>query len=208
MVLLQNAAVRVDAPNLHVGVLLLEVAPGATDGAAGAYAHNKVGDAPFGLIPNFRTGGSVMRFLVGQVVVLVAPEAVRVRFLAALRHAVIAVRMVCFDVGRADVHLRPHRFEDVDFFLRLLIAHGANELVSLHRTRQRQTHAGVSTGALDDGTARLEESLLLGVLHHAQGHAVLDTVARVEILHLRVDRTGKSVDDILQLDHRRIANGR
>ena len=42
----------------------------------------------------------------------------------------------------------------------------------------------VSGSWLDDGVSRLEESLPLGVLHHAEADAVLDASAGVEELTL------------------------
>ena len=42
----------------------------------------------------------------------------------------------------------------------------------------------VSGSGLDDGVSRFEESLPLGVLHHAEADAVLDASAGVEELAL------------------------
>ena len=207
MVLLEDGTIGVNPPNLDVRILLLEVLGRATDGTTGAHTRAKVGDHAPGLLPNLWTSGVVMGLTVGEIVILVAPDAVWDLLVEALSYAVITVRMVGRHRCWAHIYLRPHCTEDVDLFLRLFVAHGANQLVPFHRTSQGKAHARIATRALDDGASRLELTIAFRRLDHAQGHTVLDTVARIEVLHLRQNRTREVGSDLVQPDHGRIANG-
>jgi hypothetical protein len=77
LVLLEDRAVGVDAPDLDGRVALLEVAAGAADRAAGADADHEVRDAAVGLLPDLGAGLLVVRRGVRQVVVLVRLPRVR-----------------------------------------------------------------------------------------------------------------------------------
>ncbi len=207
VVLLEDRAIGVHPPDLDVRILFFQVFRRSTDGSSRPYTRAKMGDHPAGLLPNLRAGGLVVRLAVRQVVVLVAPHAVRDLLVEALRHAIVTVGVVgCHRCG-ANVHFRPYRTQDVNFLLRLLVAHGANQLVPLDRTGQGETHPRVAAGALDDGASGLELAIALRRLDHAQGHAVLDAVAWVEVFHLCQDRTWKISSDLVQADHGRISDG-
>ena len=144
MVLLEHGTVRVDAPNLDVRVLLLEVLGGAADRATGAYADDEVRDFAFCLLPNLGARRTIMRLAVGEVVVLVAPHAVGNLVVQFLRHAVVAVRVVWCHGRGTNMHLRPHRAQDIDLLLALLAVGGANELVPFDDACQREAHARVA----------------------------------------------------------------
>jgi hypothetical protein len=51
--------------------------------------------------------------------------------------------------------------------------------------RERE-NVRVATGRLDEGVARLDATLFLGLLDHAQGNAILDTAAGIEVLQFGV----------------------
>ena len=53
VVFLEHGTVRIDAPNLNVGILLLEVFGRAADGASRADSDHEVRDFAFRLLPNF-----------------------------------------------------------------------------------------------------------------------------------------------------------
>ena len=144
VVLLEHRTVRVDAPNLNVGVLLLQVLGGATDGAPRANADHEVGDFAFRLLPNLRSGRTVMGFPVGEVVVLVAPHAVGDLVVQTLSHAVVAVRMVWSDCRGTHMDFRPHGAQHVHLFLALLAVGGADEAVPFHDAGKREAHARVA----------------------------------------------------------------
>ena len=73
----EHRALGVGADDLHVGVLRLEVARHAGDGAAGADAGDEVRDPAFGLAPDLGPGGPLVLGRVGGVGVLVGPERAR-----------------------------------------------------------------------------------------------------------------------------------
>ena len=77
LVLLEDGTVRVNAPALHLWLLLFEVFARAADRAAGAHADHEVVDLSFGLFPDLRAGRFVVGLRVREVVVLVGLPAVR-----------------------------------------------------------------------------------------------------------------------------------
>ena len=206
VVFLEHRAVGVDAPNLNVRVLLLEVLGRAADRSARAHTDNEVGDFTLRLLPNLRPSSPVVRLAVGEVVVLVAPHAVGDLVVQLLGHAVVAVWMVGGHGRRTNMHLRPHRAQHVHLLLALLAIGGANELVALDNAREREAHARVAGRALNDRASGLELTARLGRFNHGQRHAVLDTVAGVEILHLGPNRTRKILRNRVQPNHGRVAN--
>ena len=78
-------------------IFLLEVSAHAADRSAGAHAANEMRDLPFGVFPNFRAGGAVVRLRVHRVFVLVG--VIRIGNFARqfLRHRVVAARIVRLD---------------------------------------------------------------------------------------------------------------
>ena len=149
-----------------------------------------------------------MRLRVRGVVVLVGLPRVRRLALEPRRHRIIRARILGIDVGRADDHLGAEGAQRVDLFLRLLVRGGEDALVALDHRGDRQAHAGVARGALDDRAARLQLAGLLGVLDHLHRHAVLDRVAGIGRLDLRVDVGGDdALGNAVEADHRRIADG-
>ena len=57
--------------NLHLGILLFEIAPSAHDRATGTYPCDKMGDLPLRLRPQLRASGFVMCQWVGLIKILV-----------------------------------------------------------------------------------------------------------------------------------------
>ena len=91
------------------------------------------------------------------------------------RHAVLA---------RSEAHLSTVCLNKVATLHTHGVGHGEDELVALHCTHQCQSHTRVSTGRLDDGCTRLEQTLSLCVLDHGEGDTILYTASRVEVFHL------------------------
>ena len=147
----------------------------------------QVRDFAFGLPPDFGAGGVVVRGRVRQVIVLVGVEGVG-RFLAeAAGHRVVAARVFGGHIDGANHYLGAHGAQNVLLFLALLVAHHEDGAVAFGHGGQGQAHARVAAGALDDGAAGLQLARLLGVVNHADGHAVLHRVAGVEILDFGQD---------------------
>ena len=206
VVFLEHRPVRVDAPNLNVRILLLEVFGRTADRAACTHADDEVCDFALRLLPNLRSRRPVVRLAVGEVVVLVAPHTIGNLVVQLFRHAVVTVWMVGGHGRRTNMHLRPHRAQHVHLLLALLAIGGTNELVALDNAREREAHAGVAGRALNDRPSWLELAASLGRFNHRQRHAVFDTVARVEVLRLGPNRTRKILRNRVQSNHRRVAN--
>src|SRR6185312_17509682 len=73
----ENRARRIAGDDANGGVLLLEIAPRAGDGAARPRRRDEMRDAPRGLLPQLGTRRLVMRLRVGVVVKLVGQDCVR-----------------------------------------------------------------------------------------------------------------------------------
>ena len=100
-VVLVDAAHRIDADDLHLRILLLEVLGGAADGAAGADAGHPVGDLAVRLPPDLGTRGTVVGLGVGLVVILIG-EVGPLLVADALGDLVIRAGIVRLDVRRAE----------------------------------------------------------------------------------------------------------
>src|SRR5262249_33196774 len=69
--LLEHRAVGVDAPHFNARVPLFEIPPDAADGSARSDADHKMRYASFRLLPYLRTGLLIMRFGIGEIVILI-----------------------------------------------------------------------------------------------------------------------------------------
>ena len=63
--------IGVDTKHLHGGVLLLEIAAGTRDGAAGAETRDQMGHGARGLTPDLGSGGLVVGFGIRRILVLI-----------------------------------------------------------------------------------------------------------------------------------------
>src|ERR1700722_16949882 len=75
-VFVEKRADGIDSDHLHVGVLFLEETSDAGGRAAGAQAADKMRDLALAILPDFRTGGPIMRIGIGLVFILVGIERV------------------------------------------------------------------------------------------------------------------------------------
>ena len=208
LVLLEDGPVGIDAPHLERGVLLLQEPAHAADRAAGADADHEMRDGAVGLIPDLGSRLLVVRLRIRRVAVLVGLPRTRDLTRQTRGHRVVGTRILWIDVRRAHDDLGAKRLQRVELLLRLLVSGGEHAPVALDDGRNRQAHAGVARRALDDRSARLQQTGTLGVLHHLEGHAVLGGIPGIEGLELREDRGGhESPGDVVDADHRRVANG-
>jgi hypothetical protein len=69
-----------------------------------------------------------------------------------------------------------------------------------------QAHARIAGGGLDDGAARLQLAVPLGVLDHLRRDAVLDGSAGVQVLQFDQDCGLDAVGHVVELDERGIAD--
>ena len=148
-----------------------------------------------------------MRRAVAQIVVLVWEKGVGNFRIQTAGHGVVGVRVIRSDVGGANVNFCAQCPKHVHFFFGLLVAHGANEAVSLNAGGQGQAHTGISRRALNNGAAGFQQPRAFGVFHHLKRHAVFGRMTRIEVLHLGEHRTGKIRRNGIQSNHGCTANG-
>jgi len=120
-----------------------------------------------------------------------------------LGRLVVAARIIRLDGGRADDDARAERAQPRHLFLRHLVGHHEHAGIAAQRRDQRQPHARVAAGRLDDRSARPQQAATLGVLHDVARHPVLHGTARVQVLALHEDLRADVAGDLLQLHDRR-----
>mmetsp|Transcript_5939 Transcript_5939/g.14424 ORF Transcript_5939/g.14424 Transcript_5939/m.14424 type:complete len:281 (-) Transcript_5939:438-1280(-) len=138
---------RLHSDHLDVGVLLLEVLPGARDGAAGADAGDKVVDLPAGALPDLGARGRIVDGGVGGVLKLLQDVRVRGRGrdLLRLHHGALhPLGGICEDQvssksAEQDAALQRHRGR-----------HGEHKLVSLGRSDESKGDARVAARGLNE----------------------------------------------------------
>ena len=203
-----DRARRVRPDDLHRGVLLLEVAADAGDGAAGAHAGHEVGDLPVGLRPDLGSGGLVVRRGVLRVGVLVRLPRARLRG-ELVGDVVVGVGMLRRHRGGAHDHLRAVGLQHVALVLADLVGADEDALVAAGLGDHRQPDAGVAGRRLHDRAAGLELAGGLGRVDHADGDAVLHRAAGVEVLHLGQDDGSvlpREVERLVEADQRSVAD--
>ena len=201
-----DAADRVGADHLDVGVLLPEVARDAGDRAAGADAADEVRDPAAGLTPELRAGAQVVRLGVGHVRVLVGLEGAGDLLGQAVGDAVVGLRRVRAHVGGRDDDLGAVGAQEVDLLLRHLVRHDRDHAVALQARGDREAGAGVAGGRLDDRAAGLQPPVSLGGLDEPHRDAVLDRAARIEVLELGDQLRLDAGADAAEAHQRRVAD--
>ena len=144
--------IRLQADASHRRIEFLEPPRRADKSAAGSQARHKVRDAPLGLLPNFRSGGLVMRLPVGRVAVLVGVEKlVRRR----------SVNLPCAADGavRSFVRRRQNQLGAIGGQNALALRAGVRRKAQLHSITQRRADHGVgdariAAGRVQNGLAR------------------------------------------------------
>src|ERR1700693_5413921 len=103
---------------------------------------------------------------------------------------------------RSHDHLRAKCLEKTDFFLRHLIRHCENALVSAERCCDREADPRIPARAFDYRPAGFQLPLLLCPLDDRKTDSILHRAARIEEFRLRVNRSADSARDLVQLDKR------
>ena len=207
VILFKHRTVGVHTDDLNIGIALFEITTHPANGSSRADSDHKMSDSAFGLFPDFGAGGFVVRCSIAEVVVLIGKKTVRDLRVQAARHRIIAIGMIGRNGRRAHVDLGAHGSQNVHFLLALLVAQGADQFIALDHGGQCQAHTRVAAGAFDNGAARFEPAVALGVFDHFQGHSVFDAVARIEILHLGPDLGLDLCRYFVEFDHRGSADG-
>ena len=199
-------AVGIDADDFYAGIFFLQEFPHATNGAAGAHAANEVRDFAFAVFPNFRTRGAIMRFGIHRIVILV--RVVRIGNFARefFCHGIVAARIFRLDGGRTNDHFGAKRFQQIDFFLGLLVRGGKNALITAHRRDKCKPHAGVARSAFNDGAAGLQPAFFFGVVNHGDADAILYRAARIGEFRFDVNLRPQALVDAVEAHQRRAPN--
>ena len=190
-----DRALGVDADDLHVRRVLLEVAADAADRAAGADRDDEGVELAARLLEDLRSRRQVVRLRVRHVRVLVGLEAAGDLLGEPRRDRVVRLGRVVVDRRRRDHDLGAVAAEHRDLLLAHLVGHHEDAAVALLRRRDREPDARVARGRLDDRAAGLELPVALGRLDHREPDAVLVRAARVHVLELREQRRGNVLRD-------------
>jgi hypothetical protein len=151
-----------NAEHFHVGVLLLQEAPGAGDGPAGAEPGDEVCDPAIGLAPDLGAGGEEVRFRIRRVLVLVElMPAWLARHLVGLLHGAL---------GRAR-----HRAQIVGQ-LDQMRAEGPKRRTLLRRDRHRQGRGEVEPARVGEHGQRHSRVPRSGLDQMLEFHPALDRV--------------------------------
>ena len=184
----QRGGGGLDRDNMDRGLLLLEIAGGAADGAARADARDEGIDLPVQIRPDLGAGRAVVRVGVGGVFKLPGDEAagqLRSQLLGpgdGARHAVFAGgEHQLGAVGREQgAPLGAHG-----------VGHGENDAVAAGDADGGEPDAGVAARRLDDDAAGGQATVGLGRFDHVQGDAVLRGARGVEALELQEEVGGQ-----------------
>ena len=117
-----------------------------------------------------------MSLSVGNVIKLVRPygivQGIRISF-----SLVVVILRVIERHGGDRSNVGSQHSKEVDLFLTLRIRHVDHTLVPFTPTNVGQTDPRVPCGTFDDGTARLEKTLIFGVFDEEEGGSVFDRSA-------------------------------
>src|ERR1700733_14308262 len=120
---------------------------------------------------------------------------------------IVAARIFRFDGGGTDDHFGAERFQEVDFFARLLVGDGEDDFVAAHAGDEREAHARVAGSAFDDGAAGFQFTSALGFVNHGDADAVFHGAAGIHVIGLDPDFGGRIFREAIQADDRRVADG-
>src|SRR6202521_5544481 len=192
--------------NFDAGISFLQVFSHAADGAAGAYAANEVRDLSFGVFPNLGTRGAVVGFGIAGIVVLI--RVVRIGNLAGefFSHRIVAARIFRLDGGGTDDDFGAKRYQEIDFFLGLLVGGREDALVSANRRDERQAHAGVARSAFNDRAAGLQKAFFLGFVDHADADPIFHGAAGIGEFRFDVDLRLQALIDAVQAHQGGVTN--
>ncbi|MCG3121101.1 MAG: hypothetical protein ALAOOOJD_04055 [bacterium] len=205
--LAQGRAGRIGADHFDGRIFFFEILRRAGNRAAGADAADKIIELAFGLFPNFRAGGAIMRRGVFGIVILIGENRIRGFLHDFGGDAVIAFRRVVRHGGWANHHFGAIRFEHAHFFLAHFVGHRKNRAIAFDGCGERQAGAGVAAGGFDNGAAGLEPAGFFSVFEHREGNAIFDAAAGIEIFHFRINGGLEAGGDAIQTHQRRVADG-
>ncbi len=191
-------------------VLFLQIAAGAGQCAAGADRANKAVDLAAGLLPDFRSGGFVVRLGVVEIVPLIGEQHAFRLGLAKLRGQPPPDMLIVVRIGEGQ-----HRHFDqlgtaqpqhILLFLALRIRNEDQRAISARARNDRKPNAGIARGRFHHQTTRLELAALLGLEDHPLARAVLDRLAGIHEFGLAENGAAGQLGCALELDEGRVAD--
>ncbi len=205
-VLKVKRAVRIDAYDLNVGILFLEISSDAANRSPCTHAGDEVGDFSLGVFPNFGTGGAVMRLGVHRIFVLVRVEGVGDFARELFRDGIVAAGILGLDSGGADDHFGAEGFQEINLFARLLVRNGKDDFVAADCGDQCEAHSGVAGSSFDDCAAGLEQAFALSFVNHPDADAIFHRAAGVQVIGLDVNLRGNVLGDAIQTNQGRVGH--
>jgi hypothetical protein len=139
------------------------------------------------VFPDFRAGREVMSLGIHGIVVLIGIEGVGNFTRQLFGDGIVAAWIFGLDGGGADDDFGAEGFEEIDFFLGLLVRDGEDHFVAAYGGDERKAHAGVAARAFNDGAAGLQQSALFGVVNHGDADAVFHRAAGIGVVRFDVD---------------------
>ena len=123
------------------------------------------------------------------------------------RHRVVAARIVRFHGRRADDDFGAQGFQQIDFFLGLLVGDGEDHFVAAHRGDEREAHSRIAGSAFDDGAAGPQQTFALGFVNHGGADAVFHRAARIQVIGFDVNLGLAILGHAIEAHQWRVANG-
>lgn len=185
--------------------LLLQVPGHTSQSSSRARGASESIDLASSLVPDLGAGGLNVCLAIGDVVKLVCPHGV-VQALGVPLCLVVVVLRVLEGDGRNGIDFSTQQSKQIDLALRLSVWHVDDQFVALGAAHVGKANASVAGGALDDGAARLQQALLLGILDDVESGAVLDGTTGILELGLSQNLTSRLLGETLQADERSLAD--
>src|SRR6185312_13813547 len=154
------------------------------DRSAGADAGDEVGDLAVGVGPDLRAGSRVVAGRAFRVGVLVGLPRAGDLGDEPIGDAVVAVRMLGGDGGRADDDLGAVGNQHVALVLADLVGADEHALVAAVLGDEGQPDAGVARGRFDDGAAGPQLPAGFGGVDHLHRDPVLGAATGIEVFDL------------------------
>ena len=163
-------ALRLDYRDVQVRQGLPQLFPGSGYGTARSRRRHKGVKPTFHLLQYFRRRSYPVNVRVSRILELLRNEASGNLLLELQR---LGNRTRHAFVARCQHDLRAVRLQYIDPFLGHIVRHNQDSPVTLGGRNHRQANAGIPACRLNNGTARLEESLFLGGMNQVVRRAVL-----------------------------------
>ncbi len=184
-------SIGLDSDYLDVGFLFLEEFTGTGNSTARTDPGDEEVDVTVGGLPDLGPGGIIVGSGVGGVGKLVESNGAG----SGAANFVGPGDRTFHTLGsRSENNLGTESGNDHTSFATHRFGHCENKPVTASSANQSKADPGVTTGGLDDSTALMENTTVLGVVDHSQSDTILDATAGIEVLDLSEDTGGRVVE--------------